>query len=227
MPTLSDDVAPNFFTVNAKGEITAEFSGTINAFGLILPEEEKVGNASEMKWVDGEGKTHSLLRSHGLPVTILELIANSENVGEQGRVILRAQGPEPAHDASVLGLASKSTRSVTAIADALEALIINHLGKSSFLQLLLEEKLRLSFGVSQPSFTLGSNLTPITTVSHGLGAIPKFVLLGIKDKNLTATLPIGVYQSETPTEVSFKFQAWRTGVPATEPIANIYWAAFG
>jgi hypothetical protein len=219
--SLPDDVAPNFFTVNSKGEITATFSGVINAFGLVLPENEKVGKASEIQWVDDEGKVHSIVRSSGLAVSILELLSNTTLAGEQGRVILAAVANEAGKESGLIVRAAKGVREIAVNTDILEALILNHLGESSFLRLLTTQVLQVSFGISQVKYPGGSPETEILTVSHGLGRIPQIVL--------TSAQTFDIPRSTKYELINFKVQSRK--MDGTSPVAgtptNVNWIALG
>ena len=54
---MTDQIAPNYLTIGTDGEVGADFTGLINALGLIIPAADSTPPALDqsVRWVDANG----------------------------------------------------------------------------------------------------------------------------------------------------------------------------
>lgn len=135
----ADSLAPNYLTIDAEGQVSANFSGVINAYGLLLPTYLTGGKASEsfIKWIDpDDGKLSGGIvveyQPAGQMYTVMQ--ANAEQAADLSQVNLQARDDTDTTQAS-LNVTQEdrgNSSSVNAFAGAQSAKIIDNAGNSSF-----------------------------------------------------------------------------------------------
>ena len=146
--------------INADG--SAALSGHVKASGVDLPlgAGSAYAATSAVDWQDNAAAVHAFIQA-ALNGNVDELII--EAVGEAGI------------NSSILSLASTtdgSSADVTIQVGGREAILLNLLGQSDFLQLATTERLRLNVG----SIVVTSPANTTFSVPHGLGVVPAFFI---------------------------------------------------
>lgn len=158
-----EQLTPNYLTLSPTGQIGANFTGIINALGLVLKEATSGSliPASAAVWEDAAGVVREWIQGF--------------SSGSQHQLALNI--PDPTYPVEIIlaGEGGGLTAGVSVGAGGAFPLLINRLGDSSFLQLLSPQALHLDFGQQTLTWT-ASNLSATATVSHGLGTSPQVVL---------------------------------------------------
>lgn len=215
--SATDTSTPNFFSVNAAGEPTAEFEGKLVANGLSLQEqgvtEEPPLPINSIEWLRNAiareriyGKATSENEFHNL---ILEALGNFA----KSKITLK--GSDFAEN--------PSTATITL--GSLVKLILNSEGKSDFLQLAAPQQLAMNGGRALAAFGgVPSTTSGEVTVSHGLGRTPIVIML-FPNAAAPGVVLGAVAPDANKNTVNFKFTATSNiGVTGNQPIE---WLAFG
>ncbi len=182
----ADSLAPNYITINPDGQVGAEFTGTINAYGITLPLDEGTGAISTeqvIQWLGAENSTEPAANAPGFLFANYDAGSDfaSMNVGSgaddaagTSRVLLVATDDTPTARAYLYMQQENrgATAWVEATADAQTVKIIGQDGSSSFVRARQNQaQSRFQFTVAAPGGTTGGiNLQ----IGHALGAIPTF-----------------------------------------------------
>lgn len=152
---LSDQSAEALLTLTADGAVGADFAGHVSAAGIDLP--LGVGginpseNDSRVRWIresdEHVGAEVYAARNAGLMQTFAQLVADGP-AGDLAKARLTAQTDGP--NARVEVEATTLSQAVYALAGAELRTLLDETGQSSFLQLLAETDLRMSYGVTNP-----------------------------------------------------------------------------
>lgn len=206
---------PNVLTIAPGGLIGAFFPG-----GVQMDEQNAIAYAvaGALGWKSTDGVVREWLE--GLvttgPIRTLAAVSQADpNDWAQLRVISRDAGG--AGGSSVFASAEDSAGNYGA------GTIIDSLARSSFLQLLSTQKLRVDHGSSEITWDGTSTQSGGVTINHGLGVVPAQILLG---ENWTALNYALGYANLT--NLSFEiFGDALDAVPAAGTVAGIDWLALG
>ncbi|HET7120313.1 MAG TPA: hypothetical protein VFI17_03555 [Solirubrobacterales bacterium] len=221
---MSDALTPSFITVDAAGNVGAIFPGTIVAGNI------KVGDLSEISPALGE-ITSGLIEGTTIRGSVFETNAESGNnlVINNNGITLQASGEAVPKILSTIkweksgSITGQVWTSAQASNDLrvkvkgakegpdVERTIINNLGWSSFLQLAKLQAAKVEFGAGNCGWNAGAHLSNTTVVEHGLGAVPRLVL-------------VSPYQSEGETHIAI-FNAF--AYTETTFSVNGYWPGIG
>lgn len=222
--TPGDSVVPNFQTVNAAGEPTAEFEGLIKALGLVLEEQafgEEPVDKTLVSWIDQANQRQEFINGKQSGVSSqLHLRANYDKKRETGSIFLRVDNL--LRNAGIDITSQLNVERVTSYVGLNSLITIGEEGKSSFPQLVgLLAKRKLNFGAANVEWAGGTPNSKEVTISHGLGVTPVAVTANSVSVTIIAT--------KTYTLTNFNVWA-RTGdgsSPAAGTKEEIHWIAIG
>lgn len=157
-----DQITPNAFAINSKGQIEEKLTGTLEALGIkFKPATEKGVATSSITWGTDEG-TDAAIEGY-----------TEDN---RGALVLLSGVPPLTTDYSRLQLAPNSVVvNVISGGEQTDKQIIDDEGNSSFLQLTGNEPQQLQINIGQEGFSWQEN-PQYVEVEHGLGRTPQFAI---------------------------------------------------
>lgn len=210
----SDSSSPNFVSVNAAGEVTAEFEGKIVALGLVLHEAHEIEEViNVIEWIDSNGSANEFISGWlelGSNLHLLQLQSTPPAKG--GFTAVTIASPDNA-------LTPQDYR-VSVTAKTLKALILDAEGRSNFLQLLTANNRKINFGQSEAEWPGAVNASNIVTIAHGLGVAPKTIIVTPKLGGAFSTSQGGLVNIEVQLQNPF-------GFPAAGTKIGFSWIAIG
>lgn len=236
--TDADSLQPNYLTVNPDGTIGADFTGKINAQGLILPaaDSNTPPPDNKIQWTLSNGAAIADIVGYYEPngtinvaTTALDSLAQAAT--DQSNVILRAynslgnvQASLEAHqNGQGGGWISYEVGSNTA---SYSGTIMDSTGSSNFLQLLSAQELQLAIGNGTFTWPGASAGSSIVTVNHNIGRVPSAVLL--TPGPAPTRDAIAISQVTAATTTSFSAYAYDpAGSPTAGATLPFSWIAIG
>jgi hypothetical protein len=218
----SEALNPNYLTVTPQGLVGADFTGVINAQGLVLPAATSITPApvSEVAWKRAsDGGLIATLFAYSIAgASQLDITADlaSDSVANL------ELGTQSVDGQSSIELAqSAGTMLAQVTAGAKIATLLDNSGNSSFLKLATEADVAVSYGQTSENWNNSSPSSPTFTITHGLGRAPTAVLA-------VSTTGVGIaYTTQAYTSTTFEafgYYAPGTGLNQTVAIA---WIAIG
>jgi hypothetical protein len=200
-----DTLQPNYLTVNPDGSIGADFTGVINARGILMPEVEQGQplRPSSIIWQrasDGAytAQIYQLQDNPAAPPGTRDVVfrAFGLDTTESSSISLRADYQDPPRDTSLPGAelgvqqenGTATHAAFVANSNGMKT-ILDQAGASDFLQLAVLEQLALSVGVAVLNFPAVSQFATAVTVNHGLGRVPDVALGAPRTPNSFYVLP--------------------------------------
>lgn len=230
----SEQAQPNYLTVDAQGRVSANFSGIINAQGVVIP--SAFGGAplppNRISWQRASDRAF-----------IADIFASTTVAGSTSEgLLLRAFAHAAAEFSDVEMQAIDDTGQqqaqlfvqqnnrgnglAQATAGSKIATIIDASGSSAFLQLLSTQKLRSAFGTGSVNFTTGNQTTAAVTIPHGLGTTPQAVLAFFNLQGITAAT-FTLQTSQAPDATNIYLYGQTSSAPGGNFSEPFWWVALG
>lgn len=231
-----EQLSPNYLTVNTAGQVGASFTGQVNALGIILPESTSatipppLTNSIEWQRTDGVPVAFVVANDSSGPVDKPNLLigAQAPDAGGSSTIVLEAYGSTGSPEAglSISQVDDGTVASIAGFVDAFSATILDHAGRSTFLQLLSNQELQLAFGAQQLGWA-ASTSSNVASPAHGLGPpgrVPQLVLLQAQSVPFAAGVVL-TPKVTSPGAVTFTMNAEASA--AVSGNVTFYWAAIG
>jgi hypothetical protein len=198
---MPDTAIDNFVTVDTAGNITFNFTGHIKALGIDFDEYRGPGPAPDnniIQWSDSSGLITEYIQgldpdSLGFFKSILGLVSivpTGDGLGKTAaeiQIVAEGKATAPIHistitvESGVAGGLGAIDAAITEGPINVAARIIDINQNSKFLQLIKVANHQLAFGTGVSIGFAGNTKSNISTVSHGLGVVPSFVLCWTND----------------------------------------------
>lgn len=214
----SEQIAPNYLTVDADGTVGASFSGYIQAQGLAMLEQLASGGLqppsvpSQVQWTRaGAGFVPAWIGAQhvGPPPggTDIDYLVSQVSSNTWARNLLQAVQNSSGQTALLQVQATSTAQQVFAGAGAQSPTIIDQAGNSNFLQLLSSRALYLDgpFYANVPALASGSTASGTFTSnlsSYAIGALP----VGAYSQAGNAYVPTWSYQYNGTNSWTVKFE---------------------
>lgn len=172
----SEALSPNYLTLDAQGNVGADFSGVIQADGITIPASNSIALAAqnEVAWQrTSDGALVADVGGYAGPGGDVRLILNAVNAANnQSEVSLNASSNAGTLDATLIVGVVGAPQVVAGTNDGSFAQIIAAGGKSSFLQIAgAPAELAVAAGSSLITFS-GSSASNTVTINHDLTRTP-------------------------------------------------------
>ncbi|HWW67309.1 MAG TPA: hypothetical protein VNY83_04945 [Solirubrobacterales bacterium] len=216
---MSDSMQITVLTVDPEGHVGADFTGLVNAQGLIMPEGGETPEFENyVEWVDPQGNAEEALVGYHPPETsALFLLVNRLFKRLRGLLGLYAYGSK-GEEAKVELRAGGGSEEITVGTSSSVLTLIDSTERSSWLKLAgALGDVRINMGLAQLTF-VESTLSNNVRVAHGLGRTPQAIAFGSSDTNDTPAW-------DTPNEGTFGLSA-RRATKASGTV-SVFWIAIG
>jgi hypothetical protein len=223
----SEALSPNYLTLDAEGNVGANFSGVIEADGVTLPASNTVALAAqnEVAWQrTSDGALIADVGGYAGPSGDVRLILNAVNAANnQSEISLNATSDGGTLEANLTVAVVGTPQVFAGLNDGSFVEIIGEGGVSSFLQLAgASRELAIDSGASSLAYAASTG-SATTTVNHNLGRAPIAVVATAMGAPGFTAVPVFNWfnQATTTFQINGAIQSAFTGnIPFT-------WIALG